>query len=44
MINQVEASTSILLSFLVDYMVDRQTVYVDMIIDDRQNYGKIFIR
>lgn len=26
------------------YMVDGQTVYIDLIIDDRQNYGKIFIR
>jgi plasmid stabilization system protein ParE len=26
------------------YMVDGQTVYVDLIIDDRQNYGKIFMR
>lgn len=26
------------------YMVDGQTVYVDLIIDNRQNYGKIFIR
>ena len=26
------------------YMVASQTVYVDMIIDDRQNYGKIFLR
>lgn len=26
------------------YMVEGQTVYVDLIIDDRQNYGKIFMR
>jgi hypothetical protein len=26
------------------YMVDSQTVYIDLIIDDRQNYGKIFMR
>lgn len=26
------------------YTVDGQTVYVDLIIDDRQNYGKIFMR
>lgn len=24
------------------YLVDRQMIYVDLIIDDRQNYGKIF--
>lgn len=26
------------------YLVDGQTVYVDLIINDRQNYGKIFMR
>lgn len=26
------------------YMVDGQTIYVDLIIEDRQNYGKIFLR
>ena len=25
------------------YMVDGQTVYIDLIIDDRQNYGKLFL-
>lgn len=26
------------------YMIHGQTVYVDLIIDDRQNYGNLFIR
>jgi Plasmid stabilisation system protein. len=26
------------------YMVDVETIYVDLIIDDRQNYGNIFMR
>jgi hypothetical protein len=47
MVYQVEASASvndIWVHLWLVYMADGQTVYVDLIIDDRQNYGKIFMR